>query len=125
MVGGPVAAKGAVHHSTNGQHPTEDMCPGVDTALRSCQGAAVNRVSLGRRLPSPAVRPGEAVSQLPCLGLPLVFQASEVEPTNANTISLSAASSPTTSPSRSETRVGKGGITLETAATPQRVEADL
>ena len=84
VMGGPAAAKGATPANSRGQHPTEDMCPGVDTSLRTCQGAAVNRVSLGRRLPSPAVRPGEAVSQLPCLGLPLVFQARAVEPRSSN-----------------------------------------
>jgi hypothetical protein len=62
----------------------EDMRPGVDTALRTCQGAAVNRVKrLGGGLPSPAPPPGVAVSQLPCLGLPLVLRTRLVE-TEAN-----------------------------------------
>ena len=110
------------------------MCPGVDTAQRTCQGAAVNRVKRpGRRLPSTAVVPGEAVSQLPRLGLPLVFQASEEEPTDTvNIIQAQPRGPRAASPnprglsaaSPSLTLVGKVVITLATAATLQRVDPD-
>ena len=82
-------------------------------AQRPCQGAAVNRVKRpGERLHSPAASPGEAMPQLPRLGLPLVFRARFVESDNS---SSSSSSGPL---------VGKMMITLATAATLQRVEED-
>ena len=121
------------------------MRPGVDAAQRACQGAAVHRVNRpGDRLPSAAVPPGVAASQLPRLGLPLVFQARNrntdilVEPSNISQPTANdqqAAGSPTAdnqrqprsnrSPSissaESQPFMGKVVITLETAATLQRV----
>jgi hypothetical protein len=99
----------------------EDMRPGVDTAQRSCQGAAVNRVSLGTWLPSAARAPREAVSQLPRPGFPLVFQARREEPVK------DAENKSNRRPTRRRRRtrrtpVGKEEITLATAATPPRVE---
>jgi hypothetical protein len=92
------------------------MCPGVSTAQRTCQGAAVNRANRpGKRLLSPVAFPGEAVLQLPRLGLPLVFRARTSEPNN-NIILFSSANDPNTS-GRSIPLVGKVVITLATAAT--------
>ena len=104
--------------SSQAERRVEDMCLGVDAAQRACQGAAVNWVKCpGERLPSPDALPGVAVSQLPSLRLPLVFQARTVE---HNVIANSHGSNNNGS---SAPRVGKVVITLATAATPQRVEA--
>ena len=93
------------------------MCPGEDTAQRACQGAAVNRVRRpGKRLPSLAAPPGVAVSQLPRLGFPLAFRASEVNPTT-----VEDKEEDDKAEERSQPLVGKVVITLETAATLQRV----
>ena len=107
----------------------EDMCLGVDVALRTCQGAAVNRVRRpGEEHLSPALTPGVATSQLPGPRLPLVFQARTVEPIIINAKSHPQPQLSRSSPSSSDTSqggvtlVGKVVITLETAATLQRVE---
>jgi hypothetical protein len=75
---------GAILRHRQQDRQAEDMRPGVDTAQRPCQGAVLNRASLGRRLPSAAVLPGVAVSQLPCPGFPLVLPARVTEPHSAS-----------------------------------------